>query len=129
MEARVTYKDVEVEGAMYRIKKMDPRLACYVFATLAAKAEENILDAFGHCTREQFDELQGYALKNVDRLEQGEGMLVPIGIMGPNGMWADKNLESDPKAVLNLTTLCLLFNIQPFLGDNKSTVPSSNQGA
>lgn len=121
MEPRALFKDVPVENRIYRLGKMDPRLACYVFATLAAKAETSLLDALGQCPREQFDELQGFALKLISRVDTVGDQVLPISVIGPNGLWADKELEADPKTVMSLTTICILFNISPFLDDNKST--------
>lgn len=123
MKTRVTFKDVPIGDRNYRLTKMDSRLGCWLFSTLAYKADANqILSALGKCTKEEFDEVQGQALRFVFRLDKSEdGTVFPMAVLAPNGMWVDKDLADDPAEVFQLTSAAILFNIDPFLVASKST--------
>jgi hypothetical protein len=103
---------------------MDPRLGCWLFSFLSSRTNGSILAALGSCSREQFDEIQGQALKFILRLDEREGTIFPMPIVAPSGLWADKDLESDPSEVFKLTCECISFNLEPFLEESKSNVPS-----
>lgn len=122
MNARITTKDVPVGGKTYRLTKMDARLACWLFATLAGKTDDGLLmAALGKCSREDFNEIQTHALKHVFALATEEGNTFEVAILGPNGSFSDPELAKDPGTVFKLTTDSIMFNVQPFLSENKST--------
>jgi hypothetical protein len=123
VEPRVNQKEVKVGEQSYSIKKMDPRLACWLFSVLAGKAPSgsSLLAALGNCSKSEFDEIQGHALRFVFHCDLQDGVLLEIPILGSNGMWAIKELNDDPSKVYKLTTESIMFNINPFLEGNKST--------
>jgi hypothetical protein len=107
---------------------MDPRLACFIFTSLAGRTDENgqLLSTLAKLNRAEFEELQNYALKFVYRVElQGE-VEIPIPVINVAGLLVDSHLEFDPKNVMRLTTDSLMFNLQPFLAESKSTEVVSN---
>lgn len=129
MEPRVTQKEVKVGNNNYLIKKMDPRLACWLFSVLATKAPSgsSLLSALGNCSKSEFDEIQGHALRFVFHLELQDSVALEIPIIGFDGTWAIKELNYDPSKVYKLTTESIMFNINPFLEENKSTAQSPKQ--
>lgn len=122
MNTRATSKELPISDRNYRITKMDPRLACYMFSTLASRADDGqLLSALGKLTRSEFDEVQNHSLRHVFRLDVKDDSVFPIPVIAPNGLFADKILEQNPAEVFKLTTESILFNIEPFLEGSKST--------
>lgn len=123
MNPRVTQKDTTIGDRQYRLTKMDPRLACWLFSVLAGKSTNDgqLLSSLGQCSRELFDEIQGQALKFVFFLDTKDGNTFPIPVVAPNGLFTDKILEGDPSEVFKLTAESIMFNVEPFVGASKST--------
>lgn len=125
MDPRVTSKDMIVSDRNYRLKKMEPRLACWLFSALYGKQSDDgiLLTSLSKCSKDEFDEIQGYSLRYIYFLEEKEGTVFEIPIVGVDGRWADKNLTTDPGAVLKLTQECIMFNVSPFLSESTSKEP------
>jgi hypothetical protein len=123
VEPRATQKKFILGEKTYIIKKMDPRLACWLFSVLAGKAPSgsSLLSAMGNCSKSEFDEIQGHALRFVFHEDIQDNVPLEVPILGANGMWAIKELDYDPSKVYKLTTESIMFNINPFLEGNKST--------
>jgi len=121
MEPRVTHKDITLGETTYRIKKMDPRGACWLFASLAAKAPDGkgLLSALGYLSHSEFDDVQATVLSFVSSLSPVDGL--PAAIFFPDGKWADKSLSEDAGSVFTLTSEAILFNCSPFLVGSKSS--------
>jgi hypothetical protein len=124
---RETHKDITVGDRPYRLTKMDPRLGCFLFTTLSSKADDNkqLMSSLGHCTKDEFDEIQSLALRFVFYTDKSGGEEFHIPVIGANGMWADKNLQDDPSELLQVTIQSLLFNLKPFLVESELTAPLS----
>jgi hypothetical protein len=118
---RETSKDIPVGDKKFKLTKMDPRSACWLFTNLADKTESGslLISALGKCSREEFNEIQDLALKHVFFLDEKDGNVFPTVLVSSTGVWVDKDLESDPRAVFQLTTESIMFNISPFLTESK----------
>lgn len=123
MEPRTTTKDVSIGERKYQLSKMDARLACWLFSTLASRIEDGsqLMAALGRFPKEQFDEIQGTALRFVSSIDDSTENRLLSSVVGPNGLWADKVLGSNPSEVFKLTIESILFNIAPFLDVSAST--------
>ena len=115
MNPRVISKNVPIGDKIYQISKMDARLACWLFATLAARAENGLMSSLGKLTRVEFDEIQGFALKFISLLETQDGLDLLTPVISGDGRWSSQDLIHNPEIVFKLMTECILFNVEPFL--------------
>lgn len=118
MTNRITHKDVEIAGHTYRLKKMTPRAACWLFSMLAGRASAgggSLVGALGHFSRSEFDTIQTEALKHVYRMDEAGGTAVEMPIISAANEVADAHLKEDAFAVFTLTTEVIGFNMGPFM--------------
>jgi hypothetical protein len=117
VDLRVTQKDIAVKGRNYRVSKMDPRTACWLYAVVSSNAEADkpVLAALGSLTPDIFGRVQTQALKFVVCLDEREGSVFPTAVLAPNGGWADTVLSDDPAALYEITAEAVMFNLAPFM--------------
>jgi hypothetical protein len=117
---RTEKKEVKINGRTYIIKKTNAREACWLFSTLAAKSTGNLIGSLGNFSRAEFDEIQKVALNQVFILDTRDEQTIEIPSLR-NGLGLDDILNADPRAVFDLTTLSIMWNVEPFLDKNEST--------
>lgn len=130
MQPKVSYKDVEVNGRKFRVKKFPARVGSFMILKLTTilapmiavagvnpKAEmmdENTIAAalghLGNISEKDFDYIQEQALKVC--YEQLPAGLTPV--LNDNGTFGVPDLEDDTVSVMELTIHALGFNLTSF---------------
>jgi hypothetical protein len=128
MEPRVNYKDIPIGEKTYRLTKMDPRLACWLFSKLSSNMEGlgRLVSTLGRLPREEFDEVQRESLKFVQTIEVKDGQSLPTPVFSM-GVIVDKSLGGNPAFLMKATCECIMFNISPFLEESESTPQTTEQ--
>lgn len=117
MNTRVTYRDLPpINDKVYRISKMDPRLACWLFTTLSSKVEGEgqLVSALGMCSKEEFLNISSEVFNYIKFIDIRDGNEFPTVLL-LNGKWASTELEDDPSLVFKLLNETIMFNISSFL--------------
>lgn len=122
MDNRKTSKIETVQEKRYQFNKVDARTACWLFTFLSAKTSrtEGIATALGKCTRTEYDEIQTIALRSVFHLDNQDGTDFPTAVITSNGSWTNPSYAQDSGLILELTSLAIFFNLEPFLVEDKS---------
>lgn len=128
MEPRKKSTETIVGGKKYQLHKVDSRTACWLFSFLSSRADGNILSALGQCSKQEFSDLQNMALSHTFFLDEKDSNVFPTAVLAPASLnWADQNLEENPDYVFKITCEWILFNLQPFLVENKSKARENPQ--
>lgn len=99
---------------------MDPRTACWLFSVMGSKAAgKMILNAFGNCTKDEFDQIQSLALKQIYWLDSKEGNIFPTTLVAQTGKLTVP-LEADE--IYQLTCESVIFSLDPFLVEPESNL-------
>ena len=111
MDQRETSKDLPVGDKTYRLTKMTPRTATWLYAVVSAAAREGepIVAALGRLSESEFDQVQTAALKHAFALDLREGIEVPVPAL------SREEVASNPAALYELTCCAVLYNLTPFL--------------
>jgi len=111
VDLRETFKDLPVGDKTYRLTKMTPRTATWLYAVVSAAAREGepIVNALGRLTEQEFDQVQTVALKHAFALDLREGIEVPVPAL------SRKDVAENPAALYELTCIAVLYNLTPFL--------------
>ena len=119
-------KIVEVDGAKYRLSKLDARSASYLAFKLAAviapvlgkgkkdTSMEEVASAIPNIPRPEFDEMQTMLLKTVYSLKDANGIDMPVPVLKADGSFVDEGMAYEPVVVMKLTIQALVFNIGSF---------------
>jgi hypothetical protein len=110
------YKDITVgEGPDARNFRIN-RLPADVGSWIAFQ----ILSSGGKLPEEDFHKAQGHLLASIQQLTviQGQNAYTPIYVRD-SGIWADKQLEFDLPAVINLTMQAMAYNFESFFMDSR----------
>lgn len=134
MNPRVRSKTISVSEREYRLDKPDARTACWIFNFLGAKIVDggSVFTSLGRCTHAEFDEIQSIALRHTFLIDKSNENSFPIGVVGPNGVFADKELGDSSYDLMEVTSKWIEMVMEPFTvgsGSNsqKSQPPTSNQ--
>ena len=111
MDLRETFKDLPVGDKTYRLTKMTPRTATWVYAVISAAAREGepIVAALGRLSESEFEQVQTTALKHAFALDLREGIEVPVPAL------SREEVSTNPAALYELTCCSVLYNLTPFL--------------
>ena len=113
MENRQTSRQITVGERTFEVKKMDPRTACWLCTTLAARADSGtMMNALGKLPREEYTVIESEALRRVYFLDDKEGNTFPTPIIGASGV-VTLPLEADE--LMKLLAESLAFSLSPFL--------------
>jgi hypothetical protein len=122
MEIRTSTKNVVIKDRTYQISKLDARTACWLFTFMGERSKDGqILSGLGRCTRQEFTEVQGVLLGKVTHLDNQDGNVFPIAIIGPTGGFSVADLSEDAETVMRLTTESLMLSLSPFFIDRESS--------
>jgi hypothetical protein len=129
MSVRETFKDVEISGRKFRIRKFDAQTGSYIAFKLTTQVLPFGMDAqMGGIvgllsnrkpmSKEEFFELQNDCLKVCSELIEKDGAQATLAVMMADGSWGVDGLESDAMTVIMLTIHSLMFNVTSFFGED-----------
>ncbi|MFT8350030.1 phage tail assembly chaperone [Clostridium saccharoperbutylacetonicum] len=136
MNTPETYKNIEVDGRKFRLKKMDARTASYILFTkglsLITPLLKNIKfdsidnfqisdldisllsDALNNISEKDFRFIQDNALQTVyEILDAGEAP-----VLNANGSWGINDIAFNGALIMTLTIQSLYFNIKGFFPES-----------
>jgi len=132
MSKKEKYKDVEINGAWYRIEKFDAQTGSFVVYKLLAQlapilpmlTKEVDSDRFKNqlpsvltgLSREDFKTLQIDCLNACSRLEGNAK--IPMPIVTADGRLAIEDLNDDTVTIMFLTVQAIAFNMSSFFAGN-----------
>jgi len=120
VENRQATKNITVGDKTFQITKMDPRTSCWLFSVMGSKAEgKMILTAFGNCSKEEFDQIQSLALRQILWLDNKDGTVFPTSLIAQNGKFTI-SIEADE--LYQLTSESVIFSLSPFLVEQESSL-------
>ena len=133
MKKRETFKDIEVNGRKFRIKKFDALTGSYVLYTVLTQLlPAGIIQQISGLTdamqstaepisKEKFIDLQKDCLKMCSEIIPAGDVIAPMPIMLADGRWGIDGIENDILLVLALTVHVLRYNVEDFFADDALT--------
>jgi len=136
MQKRETFKDIELAGRKWRIKKFDALTGSYISAKLIGKlgailasvASGNVSnqaaiatavsEALSSMSKSEFIELQIDALSVTGEITAVAGTEATLPVKLATGAWGVEGLEDDLITVMALVIHSLVFNVSPFFDGN-----------
>lgn len=129
-------KILELNGARYKLTKLDADAGSYVAFKLAGVAlplinglnGEKLTDddmkllsqAISSMSRKEFTEVQKILLSTVLKLKSSSGIDMPMPVLKSDGTYTDDEMRMDAVTVISLTMQAALFNIGGFFGEDGS---------
>lgn len=121
MELRQTEKITSIGDKKYRLKKIDVRSSCWLFAFLGGKSPTGFaLAGLGQCSRQEFNDILDLVLNPVLIVDETPDNTFEIPILSGKGTIADVELASDSGKLMMLLSEAIMFNLEPFFVENGS---------
>lgn len=121
MELRQTEKVVSVGDKKYKIKKIDARSSCWLFAFLGGKSPTGFAMAgLGQCSRQEFNDITDLVLNPVLLIDETPENTFELPVLSGKSIIADKELASDAGKLMLLLSEAIMFNLDPFFVENGS---------
>ena len=135
MATRETEKYIDLNGARYKLIKLDADTGCYVAFKLAGVALPLLMGAQGKMdsdnlkllsqaitsmNRADFMEVQKALLGSVQKISSAGGVDMPMPVLKADGSYADEELRQDAKTVISLVIQAALFNVGGFFSGQES---------
>ena len=106
------YKDIEIQGRRWRIRKMDARTASYwlnkiMLTSGSAKSQGEFSAAaakmLGGMSKADYADFQNDCLSVCFELQEMQGQIVPMPVLRIDGSWNVEGLDYDLQTVMELT--------------------------
>jgi hypothetical protein len=124
-----TFKDIEIGGKKFRIRKFDALTGSYIIYTLLTQmlpmGLSEKIDGLPSgdskappMTKEKFMEVQLDCLRACSEIVPTGDTVTPIPLLTADGRWSSEELASNAPLVIMLTIHVLGYNAQSFFDEN-----------